>query len=75
LIVVDSNPPTLVTGADAVSLYGVFGYASIDVHEKWMETPEGRRAGEVSKKNLRPGVEVSGVDPGTGYVHVGFFEV
>jgi hypothetical protein len=75
LIVVDSNPPTLVTGADAVSLYGVFEYASIDVHEKWMETPEGRRAGEASKKKLRPGVEVPGVDPRTGYFHVEFFEV
>jgi hypothetical protein len=75
LIVVNSNPPTLVTGADAISLYGVFGYASIDVHEKWMETPEGRRAGEASKKNLRPGVEVPGVDPGIGYFHVEFYEV
>jgi hypothetical protein len=61
LVVVDSNPYTLVIGADQISLYGVFGYASIGVHEKWMETPEGRRAGEASKKNLRPGVEVPGV--------------
>lgn len=72
---VDSNPPNLVTGANAISLYGVFGYASIDVHMKWMETPEGRGAGEASKKNLRPGVEVPGVDSGTGYFHVEFFEV
>ena len=72
---VDSNPHTLVTGTDAISLYGVFGYASIDVHEKWMETPEGRRDGEASKKNLKPGIEVPGVDPETGYFHVEFFEV
>jgi hypothetical protein len=75
LIVVDSKPRTLVTGANAISLYGVFGYASIDVHEKWMETLEGKRAGEASKKNLRHGVEVPGVDPRTGYFHVEFFEV
>jgi hypothetical protein len=75
LIVVDSNPHTIVTGADAISLCGVFGYGSIGVHEKWMETPEERRVGEANKKNLRPGVEVPGVDPGTGYFHVEFFEV
>jgi hypothetical protein len=73
--VIEANPRSLVTGADAISLYGMFGYASIDVHEKWMETADGRRAGEASKKNLRPGVEFPGVDPGTGYFHVEFFEV
>lgn len=56
-------------------MYGVFGYASIDAHEKWMKTADGRRAGEASKKNSRPSVKVPGVDPGIGYFHVEFFEV
>jgi hypothetical protein len=75
LIVINSNPPTLITGENAISLYGVFRYASIDVHMKWMEAPEGKRAGEASKKNMRPGIEVPGVDPRTGYFHVEFFDV
>lgn len=64
--VIEANSSTLVTGADAISLYGVFGCASIDVHKKRMETSDGRRAGDASKENLRPAVEAPGVDLGSG---------
>ena len=46
LTVVEANSRSLVTGLDAISLYGISGQGSIDAQEKWVETPEGMRAGE-----------------------------
>lgn len=69
----DALPKTLVTGADSVSLYGVFGYASIEVHMQWRETPEGKKHGE-SSTTILPAAVVPGIDPSTGYFHVKFRE-
>jgi hypothetical protein len=71
--VFDAVPETIVSGADSVSLYGVFGYASIDVHMQWRETPEGKKHGEPSK-TVRPATIVPGIDANTGYFHVKFRE-
>jgi hypothetical protein len=63
-----------VTGADSMDLFGVFGYASIDVHMTWRETPEGKKAGEESAAKMTPATIVPGIDPKTGYFHVRFRE-
>ena len=70
----DAVPQSAVSGADPASLYGVFGYASIDVHMKWRETPEGIRAGQAAAESMRPATVVPGIDPSTGYFHVKFQE-
>lgn len=63
----------MVSSADSVSLYGIFGYANIDVHMRWRETPEGKKYGEPSTTVL-PATVVPGVDSKTGYFHVKFQE-
>ena len=73
-------PEAVVSSTNPVSLYGVFGYASIDVHMKWRETQEGTKAREadesMEKKNiiLLPASTVPGIDAETGYFHVKFRE-
>ena len=73
-------PPAAVSGSDPISLFGVFGYASIDVHMKWRETPEGIRAAATVEKDEDTNLDflvatiVPGVDPSTGYFHVIFHE-
>jgi gamma-glutamyltranspeptidase len=59
---------------DAVSLFGVFGYASLAVHTAWRETPEGKKAGEEAERNMKPAVGVPGIVEGRGYFHVHFQE-
>jgi hypothetical protein len=71
--VLEAVPHEIASGADSVSLYGVFGYASIDVHMRWRETPEGIEAGKPNPK-VRPATVVPGIDPDTGYFHVKFHE-
>ena len=65
--------------SDGDALCGVFGYASIDDHMKWRETPEGKEFGRVDddpKNRLTvPATSVPGIDPDTGYFHVHFHEV
>lgn len=76
----DAMPEAVVSSTNPVSLYGVFGYASIDVHMKWRETQEGTKAREadesMEKKNiiLLPASTVPGIDAETGYFHVKFRE-
>lgn len=76
----DAIPEAVVSSTNPVSLYGVFGYASIDVHMKWRETQEGTKAREadesMEKKNiiLLPATTVPGIDAETGYFHVKFRE-
>lgn len=38
--VLDGVPGDKVSGEEPISLYGVFGYPSIEAHMKWRETPE-----------------------------------
>lgn len=62
-------------GEHSVSLFGVFGYASIDAHMAWRATPEGRRAGKEAKLgSTKPATTIPGVDAETGYFHVHFQE-
>lgn len=63
----------MVSGSDSVCVYGVFGYAGINVHMKWRETPEAKKYGEPSD-TVRPATVVPGIDPETGYFHVNFQE-
>ncbi|MCJ1474094.1 hypothetical protein MMC13_002752 [Lambiella insularis] len=78
--VFDGVPKAIVSGADSICLYGVFGYASIDVHLKWRETPEAKKAAAtdegMERRNLtfEPATVVPGLDPDTGYFHVKFRE-
>ncbi len=62
-------------GEYSVSLFGVFGYTSIDAHMAWRATPEGRRASEQAKRGTTmPATTIPGVDAETGYFHVHFQE-
>jgi hypothetical protein len=71
--VFDAVPKNIISGKDSVCIYGVFGYASVDAHMQWRETPEAKKYGEPSDTVL-PAVIVPGIDPKTGYFHVKFQE-
>lgn len=72
-VVFDAVPQALASGPQSVSLYGVFGYKSVEDHMTWRETPEAIRHGKPSKTIL-PATIVPGIDQSLGYFHVKFHE-
>ena len=62
------------TGNNSVSLFGIFGYDSIEVHMAWRETPEAKGHGEQGDGGELPATAVPGIDASTGYFHVKFHE-
>jgi hypothetical protein len=72
--VINAKPKAILEDENTTFLYGVFGYASIDVHMKWRETPEAQRAGKAAFESMKPATVIPGVSESTGYFHVHFQE-
>ena len=71
---IDARPKAILEDENTTFLYGVFRYASIDVHIKWRETPEAQRAGKAAFDSMNPATAIPGVGEDTGCFHVHFQE-